>query len=156
MSEGQRGGAESPWRPLNPRHSAHDQWAHRMLASVPIEIADFAATVANKRGGGTMQAIAVGLAASLISTAALAGPSMSTKWNTTSLNLDRCKQRAEDALREAGFRSVKVLQFSVFAERGDYSAMVRCATDKEVVFFVVAGPQVERTNRYVDDIGDGF
>jgi hypothetical protein len=25
-----------------------------------------------------------------------------------------------------------------------------------VVFFVVAGPQVERTNRYVDNIGEGF
>jgi hypothetical protein len=103
-----------------------------------------------------MKAIALGVAASLISTAALAGPSMSTKWSSSSLNLDRCKSRAENALRDAGFRSVKVLQFSVFAERGDYSAMVRCATDKEIVFFVVAGPEVDRCNRYVDDIGDGF
>jgi hypothetical protein len=94
--------------------------------------------------------------ATLIGSAAFAGPSMSTRWNNTSLNLERCKARAEDALREAGFRDVKVLQFSVFGERGDYSAMVRCATDKEVVFFVVAGPQVERANRYVDEIGDGF
>ena len=99
---------------------------------------------------------ALGLAVSLVSTPAMAGPSMSTKWNNTKLSLERCKQRAEDALREAGFKGIKVLQFSVFAERGDYSAMVRCATDKEVVFFVIAGPQVERTNRYVDDVGDAF
>jgi hypothetical protein len=107
-----------------------------------------------------MKAIAIGAAAgalmALTSPAAIAGPSMSTKWNSTTLNLERCKARAEDALREAGFRDVKVLQFSVFAERGEYSAMVRCATDKEVVFFVVAGPQVDRANRYVDEIGDGF
>ena len=51
---------------------------------------------------------------------------------------------------------VKVLNYSVYAEKGDYSAMVRCATDKEMVFYVVAGPQVERTNRLIDDISDGF
>jgi hypothetical protein len=108
-----------------------------------------------------MKPIAIGAAAgtllALMSVAAFAeGPSMSTRWNNTSLTLERCKARAEDALREAGFRDVKELQFSVFAQRGEYSAMVRCATDKEIVFFVVAGPQVERTNRYVDEIGDGF
>ena len=94
--------------------------------------------------------------AAFVSTPALAGPSMSTKWNSTTLTLELCKARAEEALREAKFTGIKVLNYSVFAERGDYSAMVRCATDKEMVFFVVAGPQVERTNRYVDDIGDGF
>ena len=88
--------------------------------------------------------------------AAFAGPSMSTKWNTTTLSLERCKSRAEDALRDAKFQSIKVLQYSVFAERGDYSAMIRCATEKGVVFFVIAGPEVDRTNRYVDDVTDGF
>ena len=48
------------------------------------------------------------------------------------------------------------LQYSVFGERGDYSAMVRCATEKGVIFFVIAGPEVERVDRYVDDVSDGF
>ena len=103
-----------------------------------------------------MKSTLMAITACLVSTAALAGPSMSTKWSNTDLNLDRCKSRAEKALEDAGFKGIKVLNYSVFAERGDYSAMVRCATDKQMVFFVVAGPQVERTNRYVDDIGDGF
>ncbi len=103
-----------------------------------------------------MKSILMALTACLVSTAALAGPSMSTKWSNSDLSLDRCKSKAEEALREAGFRGIKVLNYSVFAERGDYSAMVRCATDKTMVFFVVAGPQVERCNRYVDDIGDAF
>ena len=103
-----------------------------------------------------MKSTLIALAACLISSAALAGPSMSTKWNDTTLSLERCKERAERALRDANFSGIKVLNYSVFGERGDYSAMVRCATDKTMVFFVVAGPQVERTNRYVDDIGDGF
>ena len=103
-----------------------------------------------------MKSTLMAVTACLVSTAALAGPSMSTKWSNSTLNLDRCKSRAEEALRDAKFTGIKVLNYSVFAERGDYSAMVRCATDKQMVFFVVAGPQVERCNRYVDDIGDGF
>ena len=103
-----------------------------------------------------MKSILMAVTACLVSTAALAGPSMSTKWNNTNLSLERCKARAEEAMRSANFRDIKVLNYSVFGERGDYSAMVRCATDKTMVFFVVAGPEVERCNRYVDDIGDGF
>ncbi len=103
-----------------------------------------------------MKSILIALTACLVSTAAFAGPSMTTKWSNTDLNLDRCKSRAQKALEDDGFKGIKVLNYSVFAERGDYSAMVRCATDKTMVFFAVAGPQVERCNRYVDDIGDGF
>jgi hypothetical protein len=104
-----------------------------------------------------MKTIVLAAAMSLLGgAAALAGPSMSTKWNTTTLTLDRCKDRAEDSMREARFKNVKVLQYSVFGERGDYSAMIRCATEKGVVFFVVAGPQVDRTNRYVDEVSEGF
>ena len=103
-----------------------------------------------------MKSTFVAFAACLISSTAFAGPSMSTKWNDTTLSLEQCKERAERALRDANFSGIKVLNYSVFGERGDYSAMVRCATDKTMVFFAVAGPQVERTNRYVDDIGDGF
>jgi hypothetical protein len=90
------------------------------------------------------------------STASFAGPSMTTKWNTTTLSLERCKSRGEDALRDAKFRGVKVLQYSVFGERGDYSAMIRCATEKGVVFFVIAGPEVDRASRYVDEVSEGF
>ena len=103
-----------------------------------------------------MKSTLIAVTACLISTAALAGPSMSTKWSNTTLPLDRCKSRAEEALRGASFRGLKVLNYSVYAERGDYSAMVRCATDKQMVFFVVAGPQVERTSRYLDTIADGY
>jgi hypothetical protein len=55
---------------------------------------------------------------------------MTTKWNTTTLSLERCKARGEDALRDAKF--------------------------KGIVFFVIAGPEVDRANRYVDDVSDGF
>ena len=102
-----------------------------------------------------MKSTLLAVTAVLVSTAAIAGPSMSTKWSNTDLDLDRCKSRAERALKDAKF-SAKVLNYSVYGERGDYSAMVRCATDKTMVFFVVAGPDVDRCNRYVDDIGDGF
>ena len=50
-----------------------------------------------------MKSILIAMTACLVSTAALAGPSMSTKWGNTSLPLDRCKSRAESALKNAGF-----------------------------------------------------
>jgi len=104
-------------------------------------------------------AAGLGIATVMLGTphsAAIARTNISTKWSAISITLERCKSRAEDAMRDAGFRNVQVLQFSVYGERGEYSAMVRCAPEKGVVFFVVAGPQVERVNRYVDNIGDGF
>ena len=102
-----------------------------------------------------MKSISIIFTACLVSTTALAGPSISTG-ETMALPLDRCKSRAEGALRDAGFSGIKVLNYSVYAERGAYSAMVRCATDKQMVFYVVAGPRVERTSRYIDNISDSY
>ncbi len=85
-----------------------------------------------------------------------AGPSMSTRWSNTGLSLDRCKSRAEEAVRDAGFRNVRVLKFSIFAERGDYSIMARCITEKNMIFFAVAGPQVQRTSRMLDDVANNY
>ena len=100
-----------------------------------------------------MKSTLMAVTACLVSTAAVAGPSMSTKWNDTDLSLERCR-RALRSAAPANFRGIKVLTYSVFAERGDIPRC--CATDKTMVFFVVAGPEVERTNKYVDDIGDNF
>ena len=46
-----------------------------------------------------MKAIVIGAAASLLSTAALAGPSMAANWRPTALALEECKQRAEKVVR---------------------------------------------------------
>ncbi len=97
-----------------------------------------------------------GIAAMLASHAALAGPSMATKTSPTKLTLEQCKQRAQDVAKKAQFKISKVLQYSIYAEQGDYSVIVRCAPEQGLVFFAAAGPRMERAAAYVDEVGDDF
>jgi hypothetical protein len=99
-------------------------------------------------------------AAALLSVAtsfALAGPSMSTSLSPTSLDLPACLKRGEEIMREAGLtRNLQVLQATVYGEQGDYTASVRCLPDKDVVFFVVAGPRPDRASKLMTDLRGRF
>ncbi|OUD13957.1 hypothetical protein [Thioflexithrix psekupsensis] len=62
-------------------------------------------------------------------------------WQDSKLTLEQCLNRAELAIRQAEFtQDVAITTSSVFGVNGQYRATIRCAPDKEVVFFVVAGP----------------
>ena len=91
-------------------------------------------------------------------TAALAAPpSMSTRWANMTLSGDACVEKARRAVRAEGFtKSFEVVNTTVFGERGDYTAAVRCAADKEIVFFVVAGPECETLHRFNASIAGHF
>ncbi len=91
-------------------------------------------------------------------TAALAAPpSMSTRWANMTLSTDACVQKARRAVRAEGFtKGFEVVSTTVFGERGDYTAAVRCAVDKEIVFFVVAGPIAKRSSDYNAAIAGHF
>lgn len=100
------------------------------------------------------------LAAALLSSVtqiAEAGPSMSTSLSPTSLDLPACLKRGEEIMREAGLtRNLQVLQATVYGEQGDYTASVRCLPDKDVVFFVVAGPRPDRASKLMTDLRGRF
>ena len=91
-------------------------------------------------------------------TAALAAPpSMSTRWANMTLSSDACIEKARRAVRAEGFtKSFEVVNTTVFGERGDYTAAVRCAADKEIVFFVVAGPEAKRCTSFNASIAGHF
>ena len=100
---------------------------------------------------------AIGGVALLIATAAWAGPSMSTRWSSTTLDKDECIERAKSAVRNSGFtKNFEVVNTTVFGERGAYTSGVRCAVEKEIVFFVVAGPQAKEASAYNASIADKF
>ena len=101
-------------------------------------------------------ALAAACASVLVVSGALAGPSMASKMSPTKLDLDACKQRAQEVAKKASFKISKVLQFSVYAERDSYAVIIRCSPEQGVVFFAVAGPRMERCASYVDEIGDDF
>jgi hypothetical protein len=90
-------------------------------------------------------------------TSALAGPSMSTSLQATTLDLAECLKRGETIMREAGLtRNLQVLQVTVYGEQGDYTASVRCVPGYQVVFFAVAGPRPDRASKYMADLRGKF
>lgn len=89
--------------------------------------------------------------------AAAASTSMTSRWEETDLDFEACRARMAVVVRQGGFtKNVTVNPSSIYAERGNYTALVRCLKDKGVVFFVVAGPDTKTAERYNDLIADKF
>ena len=89
--------------------------------------------------------------------AASAGPAMTTNWQTTALDVADCLKRGEAAMRGAGLTmNLETLQESVYGENSDFTASIRCPTGKGFVFFVVAGPQIERARKLMSELRAEF
>ena len=88
----------------------------------------------------------------------MAGPSMSSAWLAITVSQDECVRRGSAAMRASSFTArFEVLgNNSIYGARGDYSALVRCATDKGIAYFVVAGPKGDLCNSHMNAIRDGF
>ena len=87
-----------------------------------------------------------------------AGPSMSSAWLAITVDQDECIKRGSQSLRDNTFNTrFEVLgNSSIYGERGDYTGLVRCAADKGIVYFVVAGPKGDVCSKQMNAIRDGF
>src|SRR5262245_19366635 len=87
-----------------------------------------------------------------------AGPSMSSAWLSITIDQDECIKRASASMKDQSFNTrFEVLgNSSIYGERGDYTALVRCAADKNIAYFVVAGPQGNICSRHMNAIRDNF
>jgi hypothetical protein len=83
-------------------------------------------------------------------------PFITTDWADIHVKQSDCLGRAERAIGRNGFQSPGTTKSSRYGYRGQYVDAVRCAADKGFVFFIVAGPSAELTDRYVTAIKDGF
>jgi hypothetical protein len=110
-----------------------------------------------QRGTFAMTAAALALAGSAAAAGA-AAPSMSSAWLSIRVSQDECIQKGTAAARRHGFASrLEVLaNAAIYAERGDYTVLVRCAAEKGLVYFVVAGPEGPECNRHMSGIRDAF
>jgi hypothetical protein len=88
----------------------------------------------------------------------MAGPSMSSAWLAITVNQEECVKRASSAVQDNSFntRFEVVGNSSVYGERGDYTALVRCAAEKGMVYFVVAGPKGDICSKHMNAMRDGF
>jgi hypothetical protein len=80
--------------------------------------------------------------------AALAGPGIATNWAETTWTQEQCFARAEATLTELGFATIESSKFSRFAQTGEYTLMVQCMTEKNLILFVTAGPSRADVQKY--------
>jgi hypothetical protein len=82
---------------------------------------------------------------------------MTTNWVTVTVPQAECVARAETLMKEAGMKSnYEVVGQSVFGEQGDFTAQIRCITDKTIALFVVTGPNLEGARKHMAAIFDKF
>ena len=87
-----------------------------------------------------------------------AGPSMSSAWLEITVSQVECVKRASQSVKDNSFNTrFEVLgNSSIYGELGDYTALVRCAADKNIVYFVIAGPKGDICSKHMNAIRDGF
>ncbi|MBI3704103.1 MAG: hypothetical protein HY244_09730 [Rhizobiales bacterium] len=87
---------------------------------------------------------------------AAAGPSMSSAWLKITVEQDECIKHGKEAVQENSFNTrFEVLgNSSIYGERGDYTALVRCAAEMNMAYFVIAGPKGDAASRYMNAIRD--
>ncbi|WP_194517273.1 hypothetical protein [Deinococcus aquiradiocola] len=97
------------------------------------------------------------VAAGLLGTGLATGVGMSNTWLDMTGSKARCIQQATTAVKKAGFTvNFEVSGESVFADQEDYSVLFRCVADKGLAYIVVAGPDSDLADQYVDDVQKGF
>ena len=86
----------------------------------------------------------------------MAGPSMSSAWLTITIDQDECIKRGSQSVHDNTFNTrFEVLgNSSIYGERGDYTALVRCAADKGIIYVVGAGPKGDICNKHMNRVRD--
>lgn len=95
------------------------------------------------------------VSAAAVSTA-LAGPWVTTNWKNTNLSQEECLEQVGRAIRAGGFEPLQSSQYSRFGGRGVYTVSVRCISEKQMAFFLVAGPDNAFTSRYLNAVLSNF
>jgi hypothetical protein len=87
-----------------------------------------------------------------------AAPSMAVNWVEISGDQDACMKQATNSVKRNNFgtRFEVLNNRTLYGERGDYTAAVRCVADKSIAFVAVAGPKADMTEKYAQAIKDGF
>lgn len=104
-------------------------------------------------------AIAGALAGALIvgsAATATARTYITVSWEGTTLSQSACLDQAERAIRAGGFQTLPHTERSRHGFRGEYTALVQCAADKNFVIFTVAGPDPQLSKQYYDAIAGKF
>jgi hypothetical protein len=103
------------------------------------------------RGRVTVRSLPIVLVIVAASTAATAtAPSMTVSWLDTKLSKEDCVTLGEKSMRAAEMtKAFEVLGGStVYGESGDYTGAIRCVESHELVMFITAGPDSDKTDEF--------
>jgi len=94
-------------------------------------------------------------------TLGVAGPaqartSITTNFEDLEVTQDECLARADRVIRRNGYTVPGTTANSRHGTKGEYTVTIRCAADRKIVFFVVAGPNADVTDRYLEALQKGF
>jgi hypothetical protein len=101
--------------------------------------------------GGTAAGLLVAFASN-----ALAGPAVAIRysepqrWKNPQLTQEGCLTRAETVLVAAGFGKIERTEQTRYGTLREYTGAIRCILDKQIVMFIVSGPE-----RQTSDDGSG-
>jgi hypothetical protein len=109
-------------------------------------------------GGSRALFAGLALASAAVAPCGAAAPGMAVNWVDVSGDQDACVKQATNALKRNNFgtRFEVLSNRTLYGERGDYTAAVRCVADKSVAFVAVAGPNADLTEKYAQAIKDGL
>lgn len=104
-------------------------------------------------------ALIAGIAAfSLALPATAQTPSMSSAWLAIKVSQDECVRIGTEAMKRSGLtRGFEVLSnASIYGEIDSYTGLVRCVAEKDIAYFVVAGPEAKECSRHMNAVRDFF
>ena len=101
---------------------------------------------------------AIALIVGLTSAIPVRAPSMSTSWSDLTVSQAECISKGTKAMRGAGLTAnfEVVGENTIYGEVGDYTGAIRCAERKNIVIFIVAGPDVGRCRSLRESMADIF
>ena len=87
---------------------------------------------------------------------ASADTSIGTKYRPMALDQGNCMSYARMAIFRLGFDKSEPGSQTMSGKKGEYTASIRCVSDAQIVFFIIAGPSSEAVANYLNVLYSQF
>ena len=87
---------------------------------------------------------------------ATADTAIGTKWRPIALGQGDCMSYARNAIFRLGFDKSDPGSQTMSGKKGEFTASIRCVSDAQLVFFIVAGPSPEAVQNYLNILYSQF
>jgi len=87
---------------------------------------------------------------------ATADTAIGTKWRPIALGQGDCMSYARNAIFRLGFDKSDPGSQTMSGKKGEFTASIRCISDAQLVFFIVAGPSPEAVQNYLNILYSQF